>query len=251
MSKQTEKLKAPSNLDLWDLLAETDPKYTKNFKRSGGFSGTAQNPTYAIKKMTEHFGMCGKGWGFDKPEFTLHDAGDQGVIVYSSICLWYMDSGQRCEVFGVGGDMVVANTKYGMKTDDEAFKKATTDALTNAMKSLGMAADLHLGMYDDSKYMNGLKDKYSEPPKPEHSAKYIAEKLLQATTLEALRVTWTEVFGADLTLYKTQDAKAYSELEQIKENQKTALLKATQEQAAATTKQVNGKAPVIDDEIVY
>lgn len=174
-----------SNLEIWNSLSETDPKYTKSFKRAGGFSGTAQNPTYAIKKMTDHFGPCGKGWGIGKPEFTIHDAGEAGVLVYSTISLWYMDGAQRCETWGVGGDTAVTKTKFGLTADDEAFKKATTDALTNAMKTLGVAADLHLGMYDDSKYLNGLKEKFAESEKD--AAKKLEDRAKELQVEEALK----------------------------------------------------------------
>ncbi len=44
------------NMKIWDQLKETPPKYTKNFKRSGGFEGTAINPTFATQRMTGIFG---------------------------------------------------------------------------------------------------------------------------------------------------------------------------------------------------
>jgi hypothetical protein len=74
--------------------------------------------------------------------------------------LWYGEGVQedRNEVLGVGGDMVVKKRRDGgVIVDDEAFKKAFTDALTNAMKHLGMSADVHMGMFDDSKYVGELR----------------------------------------------------------------------------------------------
>lgn len=144
------------NLEIWKSLEKTDPKYTKQFKRSGGFSGTAQNPTYAIKKMTDVFGPAGIGWGIEKPEFTFVNAQEGEVLVYCTISLWYVSGGVKAYTWGVGGDTAVSKNKYGLNADDEACKKATTDAMTNAMKTIGMAADLHLGMFDDSKYVNAV-----------------------------------------------------------------------------------------------
>jgi hypothetical protein len=54
------------NLDLWEAVSKTDPKHTKKFSRAGGFSGTAINATYLIRKATELWGPMGQGWG---PEF--------------------------------------------------------------------------------------------------------------------------------------------------------------------------------------
>lgn len=154
--------KRPENTYIWDALSQTNPKFTKTFKRAGGFEGTAQNPTYAIQKMTEFFGPCGKGWGTGKPEFTFINGPNGQILVFCTTAVWYLDGGQRFEVWGVGGDSAVIETKYGVKIDDEACKKATTDSLTNAMKQIGMAADIHLGMFDDSKYVNDTRKQFEK-----------------------------------------------------------------------------------------
>ena len=59
------------NRALWNALATTDPKPTKPFKRSGGFSGTAMKPIWIIKMLTEQFGPVGVGWGMGCPRFEL------------------------------------------------------------------------------------------------------------------------------------------------------------------------------------
>jgi len=209
-------------LGIWKELCETDPKYTKEFKRSGGFSGTAQNPTYAIRKMTELFGSCGKGWGTGKPEFTVYDAGVSGVLVYCTLSLWYIDDGEKREVYGVGGDTVCQDTKYGLKADDEAFKKANTDALTNAMKMIGMAADLHLGMYDDSKYVNYVKEKIAKKEAPKltkeqqelkDKADNINKQLQGCQDLVVLDYVWAGFKEQLDEIKKASPDKAYPALE--------------------------------------
>lgn len=143
------------NMKIWDVLAETDKNHTKPFKRSGGFSGTAIKPMYAIQKMTEMFGPCGTGWGYTKPEYTTMPGNDGQVLVFCTIGLWYgsKDKGEQYgPVYGVGGDFVIVKQSSGLRSDDEAFKKAFTDALMNAMKHIGMSADVHMGQFDGSKY---------------------------------------------------------------------------------------------------
>lgn len=186
------------NLRHWNALHETDPKYTKNFKRAGGFSGTAQNPTYAIRKMTDKFGPVGIGWGMDKPDFDYVHAQEGEVLVFCTLQLWYMDGDKKAVTYGVGGDSVVSSTKHGLRVDDEGKKKAFTDALTNAMKSIGMAADLHLGMFDDSKYVNDLNKKFSEngeKEEPDTVSKKIQRDLLYA--LNAYEADNIELFFQD------------------------------------------------------
>jgi hypothetical protein len=54
-------------------------------------------------------------------------------------------------IIGIGGSMLLAIEKYGIHHSDEAYKMATTDALSVAMKELGVAADVYMGL-SDSKY---------------------------------------------------------------------------------------------------
>ena len=44
---------------------------------------------------------------------------------------------------GVGGSMLIATEKDGKRTDDEAYKKAYTDAQSVACKALGIGADVY------------------------------------------------------------------------------------------------------------
>jgi hypothetical protein len=146
------------NTDLWDRLGKTDPKHTKPFQRSGGFKGTAIKPMWSYRKMTEEFGACGEGWGINEPVFQVVHATEE-ILVYCTVGVWHGNREQL--VYGVGGDKAVAKFSAGAKTDDEAFKKAFTDAVTNALKMIGVGADVHMGMFDDSKYVNELRAEFS------------------------------------------------------------------------------------------
>ena len=68
-------------------------------------------------------------------------------------------------MFGVGGDKVVVKQSSGLRGDDEAFKKAFTDGVTNALKMIGVGADVHMGLFDDDKYVNHLQEEFSDKPK--------------------------------------------------------------------------------------
>jgi hypothetical protein len=100
--------------------------------------------------MTEEFGPCGVGWGINHPEFqVVPNAASEEILVYCTVSVWHEKREQF--VYGVGGDKVAGKNKYGAVTDDEAFKKAFTDAVTNALKMIGVGADVHMGMFDDNK----------------------------------------------------------------------------------------------------
>lgn len=152
------------HLNLWNKLGKTDPKHTKGFNRAGGFKGTAIKPIYTEQKMTEQFGPCGVGWGIDEPKFQTVPGNDGQVAVYCWVSIWIKDGDTvSAPIHGVGGDMVVVKQSAGLRTDDEAFKKAFTDAVGNAMKHLGMSADVHMGLFDDSKYVNDVRAEFAEP----------------------------------------------------------------------------------------
>jgi len=154
-----------TNTAIWDDLKRVPPEQLKGFKRGGGFSGTAIKPMWTIHRMTEVFGACGDGWGMNEPTFQVVQAGNE-TLVYCTVGVWFKAKDKvSAIVFGVGGDKVVAMRSSGAFTDDEAFKKAYTDALTNAMKHIGAGADVHMGLWDGNKYIE------SEVPKSSASLK--------------------------------------------------------------------------------
>lgn len=179
-----------SNTDLWDRLGKTDPSHTKQFKRSGGFAGTAIKPMWSFRRMTEEFGACGEGWGINQPSFQVVDGSEGEKLVYCTVGVWHGNREQV--VFGVGGDKVVGKNKYGLSSDDEAFKKAFTDAVTNALKLIGVGADVHMGLFEDSKYVASLKQQ--QPAVSDESRnRFVAEceqHINDTLTEQSLRDWW-------------------------------------------------------------
>jgi len=196
--------KEETNTKIWKKLCETDPKYTKDFKK--GFSGTAINPTYGVKKLTEAFGPCGVGWGTEIVDSRFFEGAwfnekDRETIHTIILKLWYkreLDSidekeaihvAVKNEVFGVGTTTFIGRNKNGIYTDEEFFKKTMTDALSNASKQLGLSADIFMGLYDDSKYLNEVKQKFAPPPlMPKRSA--VNKALTACSTKEQYEKTW-------------------------------------------------------------
>lgn len=156
-----------NNLELWDKVRRVPQEHLKGFKRAGGFSGTAIKPMWGIHTMTEQFGPCGEGWGIDRPEYTIQTAGSE-ILVFCTVGVWHMKDGKPSGmVYGVGGDKVLAQFSSGLKADDEAFKKAFTDAVGNALKFLGVGADIHMGLWDGNKYVD---EKPEDKPAPKSKA---------------------------------------------------------------------------------
>jgi len=153
-----DNLKNTKSIELFEALGRTDPDYTKDFKRTG-FKGTAVSPMWFITQMTAYFGTPGLHWGTTKPEFTTFVPADDGCdpLVYCTIGVWVNDPSRT--VYGTGGDILITKFKSGGAiSDDEAFKKAHTDAINNAFKYFGIAADVHGGKFDDNKYVNSVRE---------------------------------------------------------------------------------------------
>lgn len=143
-----------SNMDIYECL-RTPPKDALRTIKAGRLRGfTDINPMWRIKAMTEAFGPCGIGWGTTDETFWLESGADE-VTVQCSLRLWYRDpeTGDKSEpIFGVGGSKLLAVEKGDPRLDDEAYKKARTDAIGVAMKDIGMAADVYFAADASSKY---------------------------------------------------------------------------------------------------
>lgn len=181
-----------NNLAIWDALGKTDPNATKPFKRGGGFSGTSVKPMWILKRLTEQFGPAGIGWGVNKPEFQVVEGGGD-VLVYCTVSAWH---GEKSNVlWGVGGDKVAGKNKNGPFSDDEAFKKAFTDAVNNAFKSIGVAADIHMGLFDDDKYVSQTRAEFAED-EVDGSLQLALDGIAACDTIPLLKQWWERNAGA-------------------------------------------------------
>lgn len=209
-----------SNLDIWNSLGKTDPGQTKPFTRGGGFKGTAVKPVYTEQKMTEQFGPAGTGWGVSEPTFQLVPGSDGQTAVYCWLTLWYVHDGKRSEgIPGVGGDFVVVKQSGGLRTDDEAFKKAFTDAIGNAMKHLGMSADVHMGRFDDSKYVQERREEEAEAKAPTDRPARTAPKAVETPFDEAVADSVSTIVETMIDLIHSMETKADLDRWYLSQNQ--------------------------------
>ena len=178
--------------ELWDRVQQTDPKYTKRFKRAGGFQGTAVNPTYLARRATEEWGPIGQGWGVEVAHEEFVELPTTEVLHKLLVRLWYLSDmeasgtnpssrlakhvAKRCEVYQYGQTMMAAMTRDGvLRVDEEAPKKSLTDGMVKCLSLLGFSADIHLGMYDDNKYVSGLAAASEEEGKKQGLAEAITK----------------------------------------------------------------------------
>jgi hypothetical protein len=145
------------NLALWRSVEKTDPKYTKSFNRAGGFSGTAINATYLVRKATELWGPMGSAWGAEVADERYVEGADGTIIHVLRITFRYPNG----TFPSYGQTTFVGENKNGRFTDEEAPKKSLTDAITKALSMLGFSADVFMGLYDDNKYVNDRKAEFA------------------------------------------------------------------------------------------
>lgn len=101
------------------------------------------NPMWRIKVMTQAFGPCGIGWKYTIDKQWTEQYGNE-VKCFCNISVYVKVDGEWSDAIqGTGGSAMVAIERNGAYVNDEAYKMALTDALSVAMKSLGVGASVY------------------------------------------------------------------------------------------------------------
>ena len=144
-----------NKMKIWVDLTPTDPKAKKNVS-FGKRTFTAIDAMWQVKRMTEYFGKVGEGWGWTlQHTATLETSDDQGraiVIEKAFVSIW---TGDRSHEYGghAGSAKSVYYSNDGkFMCDDDACKKAVTDALTKGLSHLGLSSDIFAEAFTDNKY---------------------------------------------------------------------------------------------------
>ena len=156
--------KTPEPTALWDACAVPPSEALKEFKRPGGFSGTAISPSWILRRLTELMGPAGIGFGW-----TVLQDENQGPIHYCRIRFWYKWADEIGQIESYG---VTAWQDSRGRFDDEAPKKSLTDAITKAASCIGAAQVIFSGgeMWDGSnKYLHEDKEAPQRAPRPRNA----------------------------------------------------------------------------------
>lgn len=131
------------NLDLYNKLKVVPAEAIKPIQ-NGRLKGKSDiNPMWRIKTMTEHFGICGIGWKYVITKQWTETYGTE-TKAYCNIDLFVKVDGQWSDAIqGTGGSSEVTMERNGSYVSDECYKMALTDALSVAMKALGVGADIY------------------------------------------------------------------------------------------------------------
>ena len=144
-----------NNMQVWNALKQP-PKTALKSIGAGRLKGkTDINPQWRYQAMTEQFGPCGIGWKYEIKRTWIEPTVDSQVMAFAEVAIYIKDGDKWSDAIpGIGGSMMVAKEKSGPYASDECFKMAVTDALSVALKMLGVAADIYGGLWDGSKYLN-------------------------------------------------------------------------------------------------
>lgn len=131
------------NLDLYNKLKVVPNEAIKPIQ-SGRLKGKSDiNPMWRIRTMTEHFGVCGIGWKYVITKQWTETYGTE-TKAYCNIDLFVkVDDKWSDAIQGTGGSSEVTMERNGSYVSDECYKMALTDALSVAMKALGVGADIY------------------------------------------------------------------------------------------------------------
>ena len=140
----SEKKQTPQTA-LWESWKHVAPGMLKRIN-GGNLNGkTDINPIWRFRALTEAFGPCGLGWTIREVErWTSEAAGEIGAFVKVELRINFEGTWSE-PIEGTGGSKLCGKGR-GDGLNDEAWKMATTDAISVACKSLGMAADVYTGI---------------------------------------------------------------------------------------------------------
>ena len=165
---------------------------------SGRLKGKSDiNPVYRIKRMTEIFGVVGFGWRYEIVKQWLEPHGNE-VKAFTLINLYIKMDGEWSEAIpGIGGASFVSMEKSGPYVNDECYKMSLTDAMSVAMKSLGIAADIYYAK--DGNNLNPGDSKYRDDGQ--------ASQATQSQGTQGIAFTGADLKQAlaDLAAAKTND----------------------------------------------
>jgi len=154
------------HLEIYDALKQP-PREALRTIQGGRLAGkTDINPQWRYKAMTEQFGVCGIGWKYEIVRVFSEPASESQVFAFAEVHLFIKQGDKWSDpIPGYGGSMLVEKERAGLHSSDEGYKMAITDALSTAMKMLGVAADIYAGLWDGTKYRDAPQDEKKDKPK--------------------------------------------------------------------------------------
>lgn len=142
-----------NNLELWNRVEKTNPKYTKKANVRGN-QITSISPQFQIMNVTEQFGAYGETWGFKSLAFDYSLASEFNLVVLNAT--FFFPNGE----FEIKNSINLYIDNAKTKVDSDFAKKIETDTLTKAISKLGFNADIFMGKFDDLRYVEEMTKEF-------------------------------------------------------------------------------------------
>lgn len=143
-------------MEIYNKLSQP-PKSALREIKAGDLKGkTDINPQWRYKAMTEIFGMVGTGWKYEIQKLWTEPGAKTEVLAFAQVAVYVKDPNTQVwsdPIIGIGGSKLINNFSTGLKSNDEGYKMAVTDAFSTSLKMLGVAAAIYEGKWDGSKYV--------------------------------------------------------------------------------------------------
>lgn len=138
--------------NVWNDFCITETHAVKQVTFGNKFTAIGQMSQ--VRRMTEKFGLFGRGWGVDPSSevFEFHTVNEKVMVMYRANIFYMLDGERHLIPIATWSPAV---TSKGIP-DDKAIKAVRTDALTKGLSQLGMNADVFMGMYDSPDYQTAL-----------------------------------------------------------------------------------------------
>jgi hypothetical protein len=179
------------NMEIWDKVKRPPASALKTIQ-AGRLKGMSDvNPQWRYQAMTDTFGTCGIGWKYNIDRLWAEPGTDGQVLAFSEVSIFIRNGEQWSDpIPGIGGSMLTAQESKGLRSSDECYKMATTDALSVAMKMLGVAADIYMGRWDGSKYKQDETQVDENVKRAVSEWKQNIDQIAETATLKELREWW-------------------------------------------------------------
>ena len=186
------------NLSIFNKVRKVPDNALKQIN-AGRLKGMSDvNPVWRILAMTDTFGVCGVGWKYEITKQWTETYGNE-IKGFCNINMFIKVDGEWSDAIpGTGGASFVAMERNGAYVSDEVYKMALTDALSVAMKSIGVAADIYFSKGADLGTKYAINEQVANGSLPTQSTDPNLEAILAnikaARNTDELKQIWDDCY---------------------------------------------------------
>ena len=198
-SKKNEEQVENVNLSIYNKVRSVPQTALKTIG-AGRLKGMSDvNPVWRILAMTDTFGVCGIGWKYEITKQWTETFGNE-VKGFCNINLFVKVDGEWSDAIpGTGGSSFVTMERNGAYVNDEVYKMALTDALSVAMKSLGVAADIYFAKGADLGTKYAINEQAANGQLPtqqiDENLEMVIANIKVASSIADLTKIWNECYA--------------------------------------------------------